>query len=70
VLEQLRKEPLQGVMETDPPIQYVKLYDRVGCLSKVDVVEYDWGEFRPIQSLIGERDRHEDVVCDGGNGRD
>ena len=70
MLEQLRKEPLQGVMEADPPLQYVKLYDRVECLPKINVVEYDRGEFRPIQPFISERDRHKDIVCDGGNGRD
>ena len=70
VFEQLREKPLQRVVEADPPLQYVKQYDRVERSPELDIVECDRAKFCPIQSLIRECDRHKDVVCDGSNGCD
>jgi hypothetical protein len=70
VFEQLREKPLQRMVEADPPFQNVKHYDRVGRGTKFDIVECDRVELRPIQSLVRQRDRHEDVVCDGSDSCD
>jgi hypothetical protein len=70
VFEQLGKKPLQRVVEADPPIQNVKRYDRVDRRSELDFVKRDRVEFRPIQSFVRERDRHEDVVCNSSDGCD
>ena len=56
-------------MEANPPIEHIEVHDRVGLLSKDDVVELYGLELFPVQTIGGERANEEDVVHDCANRR-
>lgn len=70
MFQQLCKEPMQRVMKTDPSLRYIEFKRMESCPAKLDPVEGWNGKLRPVETVLGERAHHKDLVhhrTDGAN---